>query len=72
MEKLPQSDPNRPPKNHLKSVKINVGAFKDPPECTLAPNDHQSGAKVVPEDPKMPPKWCPRPIKINTFESKST
>ena len=67
-----QSDPNRPPKNHQKSMKINVGAFKDPPECTLASNGHQNGAKVVPQDPNMSPKWYPRPIKINKFECKST
>ena len=53
-------------------MKINVRAFKGPPERPLAPNDHQSGAKVVPQDPKMPPKWCPRPIKISSLECKST
>ena len=67
-----QSDPHRSPKNHQKSMKISVGTFKDPPECTLAPNCHQNGAKVMPQDPKMPPKWCPRPIKINKFECTST
>ena len=41
-------------------MKINVGTFKGPPECTLAPNNHQNGAKEVPQDLKMPPKWCPR------------
>ena len=58
MKKWFQSGPNRSPKNHPKSLKINVGTFKDPPECTLAPNDHQNGAKVVSQDPKMLPKLC--------------
>ena len=66
MEKWPQSDPNRPPKTHRKSMKINVGAFKDPPERTLAPNDHQSGAPR----PHNASKIVPRPIKINKCECK--
>ena len=62
MEKWLQSDPNRSPENHKKSMKIGVGTFKGPPECTIAPNDHQNGAKVVLQDLKMPQKWRPRTI----------
>ena len=53
------------------SQKLDVETFKDPTECTLAPNDHQNGAKVVPQGAKMPPKWCPRSMKIQKFEWKS-
>ena len=63
MKKWPQSCANRPPKIHQKSIEINIGTFKGTPDCTLAPNDHQNRAKVVPQDPRMPPKWCPKSIK---------
>ena len=62
----------KPPKDDLKSLKIIGGTLKDPTECTFAPKDDQNGDKVAPQDPKMPPKLCPRPIKISTFECKST
>ena len=41
-------------------MKINVGTFEGPPECTIAPNNHQNGAKVVPQDLKISSKWNPR------------
>ena len=50
-------------------MKIGDGTFKGPPECTLAPNNHQNGAQVVPQDLKMPPKWCPRTIKSTNLNA---
>ena len=61
--------PQQVSQNAQKSMKIDVGTFKGTPECTLAPNDHQNGAKVVPQDLKMPPKWCPRTIKSTNLNA---
>ena len=44
------------PKDDLKSRKIIAGTFKDPTECTFAPNDDQNGVKVTPQVLKTPPK----------------
>ena len=66
-----QSGAKRSPKNHQKSSKIDVGTFWDPIECTCAPNDHQNDTKVVPQDPKLLPKWCPRSRTIHKSGCKS-
>ena len=60
--KWPQSGAYKSPKDDLKSRKIIAGTFKDPTECIFAPSDDQNGAKEAPQDPKIPPKWNPRPI----------
>ena len=67
LRKWPQSGANRPAQNHQKSKEINIGTCKGTLNCTLAPNDHQNDAKVVPQGPKSPPKWWPRSIKNLEF-----
>ena len=68
LKKWPKSVSNGPPKIHQKQLKIKFGTFKGPPECTLAPNDRQIGAKVVPQDPKNSKNDLPRPLKFNKCE----
>ena len=56
MKKLPKNVPNEVSKIHQKSSKIHLGTLKGPPGRTLAPNGHQTDAKVVPQDPQNAPK----------------
>ena len=44
---------NEIPRIPQKALKIHLGTLKGPPERTTAPNGHQTGAKVVPQDPQM-------------------
>ena len=55
-KQVTQSGAYKQSKHDLKSQKTIAGTFKDPTECTFAPNDDQNGAKVAPQDPQMPPK----------------
>ena len=56
MKKLPKNVPNEVFKIHQKSLKIHPVTLKGPPGRTLAPNGHQTDAKVVPQDPQNAPK----------------
>ena len=56
MKKVQKNVPNEVSKIHQKSPKIHLGTLKGPPGRTLAPNGHQTDAKVVPQDLQNAPK----------------
>ena len=56
-EKVTQNGLEWGPKIHPKSMKIYPGTLQGPPECICAPPDDQNGAKMVPKDIQMDPKW---------------
>ena len=60
IKKNPKSVPNEVSKIHRKSTKIHLGTLKGPPGRTLAPNGHQTDAKVVPQDPQNALKMVPQ------------
>ena len=60
IKKYTKVSPNEAPKIPQNSSKIHPGTLKGPPECTLAPNGHQTDAKVVPQDPQNAPKMVPQ------------
>ena len=63
MRKWPKTAPTEGPKINQKSTKIHLWTPKGLPECTLAPNDRQSDAKVVSQDPKCSTNCVSRRLK---------